>query len=308
MAEVDLDEHMRAAAFSKVRSLSELHGHLTTKILQPGFEFEGKRIPLFHPQQGIHKPKEMQYLLSIKTGYPQPGTQPQYEDQRDVYRQIDEGRETVNYAFMGKNPDAAQNRWLRDAYEHKKPIIYFLGFAPRCFLAVFPAFISGWDGAALMANVEFNMPGQDALTPPGDSVVRRYATYEVRQRLHQAAFREAVIKAYGGRCALSGLPEPRLLDAAHIISDKDEEFGQPVISNGLPLSKVHHAAFDAHMIGIDPDYRVHISDRLLIQNDGPMLQALKQLDGSVLRFPIRKQDKPDRDRLAQRFELFKTVA
>jgi putative restriction endonuclease len=35
----------------------------------------------------------------------------------------------------------------------------------------------------------------------------------------------AVITAYNGRCALSGLPEPLLLDAAHIVADKDERFG-----------------------------------------------------------------------------------
>ena len=29
----------------------------------------------------------------------------------------------------------------------------------------------------------------------------------VKQRLHQASFRKAVITAYDGRCALSGLPE-----------------------------------------------------------------------------------------------------
>src|SRR5882672_9106354 len=34
--------------------------------------------------------------------------------------------------------------------------------------------------------------------------------------LHQASFRYAVMTAYGGRCAISRLPEPRLLDAAHI--------------------------------------------------------------------------------------------
>jgi putative restriction endonuclease len=38
-----------------------------------------------------------------------------------------------------------------------------------------------------------------------------------------------------GRCALSGLPEPLLLDAAHIVADKDERFGQPVVPNGIPL-------------------------------------------------------------------------
>jgi putative restriction endonuclease len=45
----------------------------------------------------------------------------------------------------------------------------------------------------------------------------------------QSSFREAVISAYNGRCALSGLPESILLDAAHIIADNDERLGQPVI-------------------------------------------------------------------------------
>jgi putative restriction endonuclease len=45
---------------------------------------------------------------------------------------------------------------------------------------------------------------------------------EVKQRLHQSTFREALIAAYGGRCALSGLPAPDLLDTAHMIADKDE--------------------------------------------------------------------------------------
>lgn len=84
---------------------------------------------------------------------------------------------------------------------------------------------------------------------------RRYASRLVQQRLHQATFREAVLTAYGGRCALTGLPEPRLLDAAHIVVDGDEGLGQPVVPNGLPLSKIHHAAFDANLIGIDPDSR-----------------------------------------------------
>ncbi|SFO12170.1 hypothetical protein [Nitrosospira briensis] len=47
---------------------------------------------------------------------------------------------------------------------------------------------------------------------------------------------------------------------------------------GIPLSKIHHAAFDAHLININPDYRLHVSERLLAQKDGPMLAALKRLD------------------------------
>jgi len=99
-----------------------------------------------------------------------------------------------------------------------------------------------------------------------------------------------------------------LLDAAHIIADKDERLGQPVVPNGIPLSKIHHAAFDAHLIGIDPDYRLHVADRLLVQNDGPMLEALKRLQGGRIHLPTRIQDHPDRDRLAQRYERFKSAA
>ena len=69
------------------------------------------------------------------------------------------------------------------------------------------------------------------------------ASPEHRYALRETAFRDAVLSAYKGRCAICHLPEPRLLDAAHIIMDADEQFGQPVISN-------HHAAFDAHLIGI----------------------------------------------------------
>ncbi len=137
---------------------------------------------------------------------------------------------------------------------------------------------------------------------------RRYALRAVKQRLHQASFREAVITAYGGRCALSGLPESLLLDAAHIVADKDERLGQPIVPNGIPLSKIHHAAFDSHLIGIDPDYRLHVSERLLIQHDGPILEALKRLNGGTIHLPNRVRDRPDKDRLALRFERFKAAA
>jgi putative restriction endonuclease len=107
---------------------------------------------------------------------------------------------------------------------------------------------------------------------------------------------------------IAKLPEPLLLDAAHIIADKNEEFGQPIVPNGIPLSKIHHAAFDAHLIGIDPDYRLHVSERLLSRNDGLMLEALKRLNGGTIHLPDRVKDCPDRDRLALRFGRFKAVA
>jgi putative restriction endonuclease len=304
----ELDTQMRLAAFEHVRRLNEVHDHLTANELKPGFVFNGDRIPLINPQRGIFKPQQMRFLLSIKTVFPKPGGKVWYDDQRQVHRQIFASDETIDYAFMGQDPNAADNRWLREAFENQVPIIYFLGVAPGRYQAVVPTFVTGWDAEALNSRIAFGAPEQEALVPPENALERRYALRAVKQRLHQASFREAVITAYPGRCALSGLPESLLLDAAHIVADKDEQFGQPVVPNGIPLSKIHHAAFDAHLIGIDPDYRLHVSERLLGQRDGPMLEALKRLNGGTIHFPKRDKDRPDRDRLALRFERFKTAA
>jgi putative restriction endonuclease len=308
MPDADLDSLQRMAAFEHVRRLTEVHDHLTAAHLKPGFIFRGERIPLINPQRGIFKPQQMRFLLSIKTVFPRPGGRVWYDDQREVHRQIFAGDETIDYAFMGQNPDAADNRWLREAFENRVPVIYFLGISPGRYQAIFPAFVSGWDANALKARVAFGVPDQESLAPPENALERRYALRAVKQRLHQASFREAVITAYGGRCALSGLPESLLLDAAHIVADKDQRFGQPIVPNGIPLSKIHHAAFDAHLIGIDPDYRLHVSERLLIQHDGPMLEALKRLNGGTIHLPNRVRDRPDKDRLALRFERFKAAA
>ena len=306
----DPDILMRKAAFDHVRLLSELHERLTWKQFEPGFFFEGNRIPLVNPQRGIFKPRKMRFLLSIKTVIPRPKGKIWYEDQIRAHVQVFKSDETLDYAFMGDNPNDADNQWLKEAYENQIPIIYFLGVAPGLYRALFPAFIAGWDPNGLKAQVVFGTQEHGGIISPyPESLpVRRYALQLTQRRLHQDVFRQAVITAYRGRCAISGLPEPLLLDAAHIISDKDEKLGQPIVPNGLPLSKIHHAAFDAHLIGIDADYKLHVSKRLLEKRDGPMLESLKQLENSKLRAPPREKDCPDRERLALRFEQFEKAA
>src|SRR5882672_3491493 len=295
------DQALRAAAFREVRRLADLNGDLTSRDLRAGFRFDGQRIPLINPQRGIFKPTQMRFLLSIRTVFPRSGARVWYDDQRQVHRQIYEGDEAVDYAFMGTNPDAADNRWLREAMENRVPVIYFLGIAPGRYKAIVPVFLTEWDSKGLTTRVVIGNSGENAYHLPEDVTERRYALREVKQRLHQASFREAVITAYSGRCALSGLREPVLLDAAHIIEDKNEPLGQPVVQNGIPLAKTHHAAFDAHLIGIDTDFRIHVSERILDQKDGPTLEAMKRLNSNRIHLPSRGKDMPDRERLATRF-------
>jgi putative restriction endonuclease len=54
------------------------------------------------------------------------------------------------------------------------------------------------------ARVALGVPDQEVLAPSENALQRHYALRAANQRLHQASFREAVITAYSGRCALAG--------------------------------------------------------------------------------------------------------
>ena len=192
--------------------------------------------------------------------------------------------------------------------EDGTPLIYFHAVAPSIYQAIWPAFITAWDAKQLTAYV---VPGERIR---GDSVLpvstdaRRYIAVEAKRRLHQAVFRELVLDAYDGRCAVSGLPERRLLHAAHILPDRDQR-GLPVIGNGIAMSTLHHATYDANLLGIDPDGGIYVNEELLRIHDGTTLEyALKGVHGARIRQPRSSMDQPNRDFLAARYEQFAKAA
>ena len=77
-----------------------------------------------------------------------------------------------------------------------------------------------------------------------------------------------------------------------------------VPAHGLLLGKLHRTAFESNLIGIDPDYRVRASQRLLAEADDPLTAALRELDGAPLRLPNYPEHRPDRDLLAARYHDF----
>ena len=133
---------------------------------------------------------------------------------------------------------------------------------------------------------------------------RSYITSNILVRLHQRSFRERVLRAYQNQCALCKLKHAELLDAAHIIDDKADS-GDPIIQNGLALCKIHHAAFDKNILGINPDYQIKVRKDILSETDGPMLKyGIQYLENNKIILPDNKKNWPDRERLEVRFEGF----
>ena len=296
---------IRAAAGDAIARLIHQHGETVSwRVISEGFIFNGERIRFANKTVGIFKPAQLTdgAALSLRTSNPsRPGRARSYADQS-----IGEG--LFHYKLQGDDPHNHHNRLLWKAKELGIPLIYFLGIADALYVPVYPVRVEAVD-SGLMEAVLSAAPvgfGGDASSFVEDPAVRRYRTSEVRTRLHQLRFRQQVLAAYGNRCALSRFPVVRLLDAAHIIRDSDPE-GAPVVQNGICLSKLHHTAYDANLLGIDPAGVVHVRKDLLDAVDGPLLeQGLKNLRGSRMEFPADSRLRPDRTFLEKRFAEFES--
>lgn len=292
------DEALRTACFASLDVLCATHGEDVPYRggLDTGFAFRGTRVPFLSPQKGIFRAavQEGPSALSINTSANSP-----YDDE--------ETPDGFFYAYRDGSIDQPDNRALRSAFAQAVPLVYFIATRPGFYKPVYPVYVVADDPTSRRVLVS---PGrmigpfdERDPAPVEDPIERRYAVRETRVRLHQARFRGRVLVAYSSRCTICQLKETRLLDAAHIAGDL-EIHGEPVVSNGLSLCSIHHRAFDENLVGISPDYEVHVSHRLLDDEDGPMLELLKAFHARAIQVPTRQAWRPDRERLAERFERF----
>jgi putative restriction endonuclease len=290
--DLGVEQSVRAAAFAWMDELVRRHGSFVPQApLAAGFEFDGRRVPLWS-QRGIWRPAFLSAALVIKTDHKNP-----YGDEFDG--------DFLRYRYQGTDPGAWDNRALRAAYEAQLPLIYLRGEAAALYAPVYPAFVQHDDPAELTVSVAF----EPADLTIGGSVVaidRAYATRAAVQRLHQQRFRRVVLRAYQDTCSVCRLRIPRLLDAAHIIDDRS---GPAEVPNGLALCKIHHAAFDADLIGIQPRGLVEVQQKVLRERDGPMLRhGLQEVHGQRLHVPQRTADHPRAEYLEQRYERFRQAS
>jgi putative restriction endonuclease len=244
---------------------------------------------------GIWNPADFQATLAIVTSPDGP-----YAD-----RELEGGLLRYHYQT---GPVGGKNLKLRRAMDLELPIFRFNKIATGVYVPIYPVYVVEDDPTAREFTLSVDV-GLRALPSTGSptELERRYAERVVRQRVHQTAFRARVMLAYETRCSVCVLKRAPLLDAAHIIGD-GEQRGDAVVTNGLSLCKIHHAAYDANLIGISPEYRVVVNAGLLEEVDGPMLlHGLQEMHGREIVVPRSPRDRPDPQRLLSRFERFQAA-
>ncbi len=102
----------------------------------------------------------------------------------------------------------------------------------------------------------------------------------VKVRVGQRFFRECVLSSYDNTCCITGLSNPELLIASHIVPWSRDKVNRLNPMNGLCLNALHDRAFDRGLITVDENYRVVVSKQadhdLLIKYDHQPLSLPKR--------------------------------
>lgn len=289
---------LRLAVFEHLDALIDEFGPSVPRsaLETGGFKYEGRTVRLVEPRRAILKPAGWNTVLTLTSnlGIDEHG---RYQDELDA-----SGR--LHYVYMKETQSggATYNRALVSTMEAGLPLVLMIKVTPGYVAPLYPYVIESRDaGGVTLAPLD-----EGPLQLAGEHDLRRYRRRWAKERIHQEAFRISILAAYGERCCICRINYRGLLDAAHIIEDS-LLYGQPVIENGLALCKIHHAAYDGAMLGIDPTGIVHVRSDLLRAEDGPMLRhGLQGFHHKSIGRPENLGNAPSPERLAHRWRRFLT--
>jgi hypothetical protein len=118
---------------------------------------------------------------------------------------------------------------------------------------------------------------------------RRLELEAIIRRRGQTSLRKRLLKAYKGRCAVTGCAVETVLEAAHIspyLGDRTHD-----LSNALLLRSDVHTLFDLGKLGVDgSNFSVVLAEELVHTN-------YRVLAGRKIQLPERIEDRPSRDAL-----------
>jgi predicted restriction endonuclease len=161
--------------------------------------------------------------------------------------------------------------------------------------AVWDEFHADWNGLIVRAH-ELRMEREpqkrqdapfDAPIGPSEKAVN------VKQRLHQTFFRDAVISSYNARCCVTGLPLVECLVAGHIIPWSVDERRRADPTNGLCMSATFDRLFDSGILTIEDDLTLYVSKRVRLLNDQAVAELIAARHGQKIIPPVRFYPDPE---------------
>lgn len=155
--------------------------------------------------------------------------------------------------------------------------------------AIWDEFHQDWGALVVLAHeLRAQMTG---LSVAPDPIVQPSGPSErvvtVKQRLHQAFFRAAVISSYNNRCCITGLPITECLVAGHIIPWSVDEQRRADPTNGVCLSATFDRLFDGGLITIADDLTVCVIERVRGLKDQSVADLIAARHGQAIIAPAR---------------------
>jgi hypothetical protein len=290
-----------------------------------GSRFTGKRLPgvafAHAAQRGIHAPSQRDYAVTVTVK-----RNSLYESGSDGQRfDLGDGTWVVYYSAHRNNTGGqTQTIWNQkllncmvdgvpvglflqtgsksDSY--MRALVFVEEYDPETDLftlhgpvtaATERLFRSSYAGAA--ANPGNAGQPQQATLPEMQTDNRSFAVAKQAVRQGQQQFRQQLVRAYDGRCAVTGMRTNKVLQAAHILDYRGTQSN--AVQNGLLLRSDIHLLFDNYLIGINPSgYRIEVAD--VIQDPG-----YAALDGKQLILPTDKAQRPNEQYLAAKYERYR---
>lgn len=259
---------------------------------------------LANKAKGIHKPKDWEHALSIRVMLSS-----DYEDGdiefdgggRWHFRYHQEGEasegpeaEFTNRALLRNRDDGVPIGVMRQV-AIGPPVQYevlglgrVIGYADGFFHIVGPVAIDD------------PLPVPDVIEhfdPNNIEDARRFALAVIHRRQGQQRFRQKLLRAYDGRCAISGCDVEPLLDAAHIVPYRGPDTN--TVQNGLLLRTDLHTLFDLNLLTIDPKTLVVNVSRSITQPE------YASLSGVTMRSPRDIAQRPSMDALQWRLASYR---
>lgn len=261
--------------------LKHLPSHHSS-ALQWFIDNSGKKVPwptplpsgtlLVSRAKGIYKPTWTDYALSVRQSLAGP-----YPDREPVTHQ--DGTWSYLYFQEGEDPSARDsaftNRGLMKCLHERVPVgvIRQISRRPRVlYLVLGLALVVGWEGGYFFLE-GFSLDGNsrgfrskteiDVLSAFQERVATEGKVFDphniidgrerilasIIRRRGQPEFRRMLLKAYSGKCAITGCDAVDALEAAHISPYRGPDTNHP--SNGMLLRADIHTLFDLGLLTID---------------------------------------------------------